>query len=86
MVPLSKQQVIDCGTKAGGCKGGGLVTTLDYIKNNSGVCPEVKYPNTSGRTRQSGHCKVGSCSRVDILIESIGISAPSEFWLVAALT
>lgn len=46
MVPLSKQQIIDCSAAAGngGCTGGSLRITLQYLKSTRGLMRSSDYP------------------------------------------
>lgn len=53
-INLSRQDLVDCSIN-GGCGGGSIFPTLDYIKN--GIAKEIDYPYTSGTTGAAGVCK-----------------------------
>ena len=43
MTPLSEQMIIDCDEVHGGCRGGLMEYSLDWIKQNGGIMSEKDY-------------------------------------------
>ena len=44
MTPLSEQMIIDCDPDHGGCSGGLMQYSVDWIKKNGGIMAEKDYP------------------------------------------
>jgi len=44
MTPLSEQMIVDCDNVDGGCRGGLMIDTIEWIKNNGGIMAEKDYP------------------------------------------
>ncbi|KAK3538175.1 hypothetical protein QTP70_032565 [Hemibagrus guttatus] len=44
LVPLSKQQLIDCSKQNNGCQGGWMNFAFEYVKENEGINTEEIYP------------------------------------------
>nr|BAN33745.1 cysteine protease a [Symplocarpus renifolius] len=49
LTTLSEQQLVDCDTSNGGCKGGWMNKAFKYIINNGGVDTDKNYPYTGRR-------------------------------------
>jgi cathepsin F len=44
MTPLSEQMIVDCDNVDGGCRGGLMKDTIEWIKSNGGIMAEKDYP------------------------------------------
>ncbi|XP_060735500.1 digestive cysteine proteinase 2-like [Tachysurus vachellii] len=80
LVPLSKQQLLDCSTENRGCLGGLMNLAFDYVKEN-GISTEESYPYEA---------KKGSCRYNPYTVEAtcdgyININSGDEYALKEAV-
>ena len=64
MTSLSEQMLVDCDTNDGGCNGGLMQDTLDWIKMNGGIMAEKDYPYKG----KKGSCKKKESKYVNLKV------------------
>lgn len=79
--PLSAQQLVDCSTENGGCEGGWMATSYDFIRKNRGICAATSYPYTGKKEE----CKKG-CKRVATVASYVDLSGRTDDALAKAVT
>jgi len=60
LVPLSKQQFLDCDKDDNACNGGSLRRAYPFAQQNA-ICTEDSYEYKSGTTGQPGKCMASGC-------------------------
>ena len=77
MTPLSEQMIIDCDTEHGGCSGGLMQYSLDWIKKNGGIMAEKDYLFSGIK----GPCKKKEEKYVDLKVTGYKkLGEPDKVW------
>ena len=77
MTPLSEQMIIDCDPEHGGCSGGLMQYSLDWIKKNGGIMAEKDYLFSGIK----GPCKKKEEKYVDLKVTGYKkLGEPDKVW------